>query len=358
MEGRRKMKTIERERGQTEKLEDASFGGCTLRIRKARQRAISIVPSICLEKAKIMTEVFMKTEGEPLVIRKAKSFRELCEQGTIFIQEDELIVGHPGSRIRTAILSPDTNYWILSDELETISNRERDRVLITEDQKSLFKEFIEPYWKGKSFWDVWKATAPEELRLLDEAVVTSLTDGKDTSGHGVFLPNYDLVIKIGTNGLRKRINEKLASLDVSIPGHYERVIYLNALLIVCDGINAFTKRYANLAREKAIEEKNPQRKAELGRIAEICQQVPVNPARNFWEALQSRWFYHVFLLMGYGSGDYNQGRLDQCLYPYYKKDIEEERLKKEQAQELLECFWVKISELNFLVENCYTVFVP
>jgi len=352
------MTMIERERGLTEKLEEASFGGCTLRVRKARQRALSTVPSICLEKAKIMTEVFMKTEGEPLVIRKAKSFGELCERGTIFIQDGELIVGHPGSKIRTAILSPDTNYWILSDELETISNRERDHVLITEDQKSLFKEFIEPYWKGKSFWDVWKVTAPEELRLLDEAVVTTLVDGKDTSGHGVFLPNYDLVIKIGTNGLRKRINEKLASLDAAIPGHSERLIYLNALLIVCDGINRLMKRYARLAREKATEEKNSQRKAELENIAEICHQVPAHPARTFWEALQSRWSYHVFLLMGYGSGDYNQGRLDQCLYPYYKKDIEEGRLTKEQAQELLECFWVKISELNFLVENCYTVFVP
>jgi len=352
------MTIIEKEKSLTQRLEEEPFGGCTLRVRKGRQRSRSTVPSICLEKAKIMTEVFMKTEGEPLVMRKAKAFRELCERKAIFIQDDELIIGHPGSKIRAGILSPDTNYWILSEELDTISTRERDRVLITDEQKRLFKELIEPYWKGKAFWDVWQATAPEDLRQLNETAVTPLTDGRDASGHGVFVPNYDLVVRIGINGLRKRINDRLSSLDAAVPGHYEKIVYLKALLIVCDGIDRLAKRYAHLAKHKAGAEKNRQRKEEMEKIAKICQQVPTNPARTFWEALQSRWFYHVCLLMGYGSADYNQGRMDQQLYPYYKNDIEKGSLTKEKAQELLECLWVKFSELTFLNEKNYTIFVP
>jgi pyruvate formate-lyase/glycerol dehydratase family glycyl radical enzyme len=352
------MTIVEKERGLTERLEEESFGGCTLRVREARQRVLSTVPSICLEKAKIMTEVFMKTEAEPRVMRQAKAFRETCERKTIFIQDDELIVSSPASKIRAGILGPDTDYWILSDEVDTISTREQDPYLITEDQKKLFKEFIEPYWKGKSFWDVWNATAPEELRQLNEAIVACILSGKDQSGHSLFVPNYELVIKIGINGIRKRINERLASLDAAIPGHYEKIVYLNALLIVCDGMDTLAKRYARLAREKAAREKQPQRKAGLEKIAEICQRVPTNPARTFWEALQSLWFYHVCTLIDYGCASNNPGRMDQYLYPYYKKDIEEGRLTKEQAQELLECLWVKFSEVLNLVDKDYARFVP
>jgi len=345
------------EKSPMEKLEEQSFGGCTLRVREARERSRSTVPSICLEKAKIVTEVYKKTEGEPRVMRQAKTFKELCKRATIFIQDGELIIGNPGSKVRATILNPDSTYWILSEELDTLSSR-RDPIFIDDDQKKLFKDFIEPYWKGKTFWEVWQATAPGELQELQEARITSLTDGMDTSSHGVILPDYELVIKIGFNGIRKRVKEKLASLDASVPGDYDKIMYLKALLTCCDGINILAKRYARLAEEKASEEKDPRRKAELEQIAENCRQVPLNPARTFWEALQAEWFYHVYLLMGYGNADYCQGRMDQYLYPYYKKDIEEGRLTREQAQELLECLWVKFSELSFLVPRLYTYYVP
>ncbi len=200
------------ERSLMHKLEGKRLGGCSLRVRRASQRVCDAVPTICLERAKIMTEVFMKTEGEPTVIRRAKAFKELCEQGTIFIQDDELIVGQPGSKIRAAIINPETQCWILSGELDTISTRKHDPFLITEDQKSLFKEFVEPYWQGKSSQHDLISTAPEELRQLEEALVIGLV------GLGLSVQNHELVIKLGFNGIRKRINEKLASLDAAIPG--------------------------------------------------------------------------------------------------------------------------------------------
>ena len=352
------MVILEKETKLADRSKDKSFGGCTPRIRQARERCRSTAASICLEKAAIMTEVFMKTESEPLVMRRAKAFKEACKRKTIFIEEDELIIGHPASKIRGTSPSIDTNYWILSEELDTISTRAQDPCLITEDQKKLFKEYIEPYWKNKSFWDIWQAMAPEDLKKIDESMITFLQDGKDVQGHGVFLPDYELVLKIGVKGIRKRINKRLSSLDISVPENYEKTIYLRALLIVCDGIELLAKRYARMAREKANEEKPGRRKKELEKIAEICEQVPVNPARTFWEALQSMWTYHTCTLIDYGSADYNPGRMDQYLYPYYKKDIEEGRLTQEQAQELLEALWIKFTELSFLVSKSYTLFVP
>ncbi|MFC2017656.1 pyruvate formate lyase family protein, partial [Chloroflexota bacterium] len=347
----------EKEKGLMERLEEKPFGGCTLRVRKARQRCLSTTPSVCLERARTLTEVFMKTEGEPTAVRKAKAFRELCQRGTIFIQDDELIIGCPGSKIRAGMLSPDDNHSVLSDELDTISTRSRDPFAITEDQKKLYKEFIEPYWKGKSFLDVWKARVPEDLHQFEEAVVfecVARTEGGPVST----VPNYPLVIKIGINGIRKRINDKLVSLDATIAGDYEKIVYLNAQFIVCDGIETLAKRYARLATEKANEEKDPQRKAELEKIAEICQQVPANPARTFREALQSLWFYQVCLWMEHNGSSYSPGRIDQYLYPYYKKDIEERQLTREQAQELLECLMVKFNEVNFFLNHGWVIYIP
>ncbi len=338
-----------------QKLEDRRLGSCSLRVIKARQRVSDTVPTICLERAKIMTEVFIKTEGEPTVIREAKAFRELCERGTIFIQDDELIVGHPASKIRAAILNPETECWILSKELDTISSRKFDPYLIEDDQKRLFKEFIEPYWQGRSSPLDPIATAPEELRQLEEALVIGLV------GVGLNIQNHALVIKLGFNGIRKRINDRLALLDAAMPGDHKKIVYLNALLTVCDGIDKYVERYADLAREKACEEKDPQRRAELEKIAEICQQVPANPARTFWEALQSLWFYHVLLTMATPASRqtrFSPGRMDQYLYPYFKKDIEDGTLTKEQAQELLECLWVKFSEMNALADQDYASLLP
>jgi len=170
---------------------DDSFGGCTLRVRNYRNRVANTMPSVCLEKAEIMTEVYMKTEGEPRIIRQAKAFSELCDRKSVFIQDDEVIVGLPGTKTRAGILNPDTDYWILSKELDTITHRGQDPYTITEDQKKLFREYIEPYWKGKTFSDVWNATAPEDLRLLNEAVVACILSGRDQSGHGLYTPDYE-----------------------------------------------------------------------------------------------------------------------------------------------------------------------
>lgn len=352
------MTILEKSKCPAVEIEEGRSGGCTERVLKLRQRALDIPPSICLEKAKIMTEVFLKTEGEPLVIRKAKAFKELCERSTIFIEDDELIVGHTASKVRAAILGPDTNYWILSEELDTITTRKSTPYYITEEEKKLFKEFIEPYWKGKSFWDTWETTAPEDLRELNDGIIVIVLSGKDQSGHGLFVPNYELVIDIGINGIRERINKRIESLDISIPGNFEKVIYLKALVTICDGMDILAKRYAALAEEMARKENQPQRKAELEKMAVMCRQVPMNPARNFHEALQSLWLYHVCGMMEYADSSYNPGRMDQYLYPYYKKDIEEGKLVKEQAQELLECLWVKFSEIMYLVDEDFARFVP
>ena len=163
-------------------------------------------------------------------------------------------------------------------------------------------------------------------------------------GPGEVTSDFEWVLGSGIRGIRKRIEERLASLDPADPEGYEKTTYLKALLIVCDGIVTLSKRYGDLAHKMAAEEKDPRRKAELEKIATICAWVPENPARTFWEALQSFYLYHSCILMEQNAPSYNPGRMDQYLYPYYKKDIDRGVLRQDEAQELLDSLWVKLSE--------------
>ena len=162
--------------------------GCTPRVEKARDRVLHCKPSIDLERAKIVTDSFMETEGDPVAMRHAKAFREQCRRKNIFIQEDELIIGSPGSVIRAGNLAPDTKWQLVGEELDTISTRPQDPFQITEEQKKLMREFIIPYWQGKSLYDCWLARRPEDIRQLYE-------------GTGLLFPDVQ-VESVATRGVR------------------------------------------------------------------------------------------------------------------------------------------------------------
>ena len=320
----------------------------TPRVKKAIERVLKTKPSIDLERAKIVTETFMKTEGEPWVLRRAKAFKEQCSKQPVFIQEGELIVGNPGSVPRAGVLCPDVSYRYLDEELDTISSREQDPFKVTEEQKKLFREFIKPYWKGKNLDDAWMARVPDDIQKL--IVRTSILDveAKAQNGPGEQSAGIEFFITNGLQGIREKIRCKLNTLTLSVPGDYEKITYLNSLLIVSEGIEILANRYATLAEEQANEEKNPQRKAELEKIAKICHWVPLNPARNFWEAVQASWFCQASLHMELKGTAYSPGHMDRYLYPYYKKDIAEGIHNQGEIQELIECLWVKFAEVSSL----------
>ncbi len=322
------------------------------RIQKAKERALMTKPSIDLEPARILTESFMKTEGEPKAIRVAKAFKEQCERKTITIWDDELVAGCVGTKIRGGVLCPDTCWPVLDRELDTISTRTQDPFQITEGDKKLFREFIKPYWKGKSLLEAWYARMPEDIRRMkDQAVI--FCDLRIVRGPGELTAGYEWIINEGINNLRKKVEQRLAACDLATYEGYNDSIYLNALLITCDAIVTLAKRYSQLAAKMAAEEKDPRRQAELEKIAEICDWVPANPARTFWEAIQSFYFYHTCIQMQQQAPSYNPGRMDQYLYPYYKRDTAEGRLTRDEAQELLDCLWVKFAE-SCLFQDTHT----
>jgi len=313
------------------------------RINRLKAKVFESYPEIDLENAKILTESFLETQGEDLVIRKAKAFLKQCREKTVKIWDDELIVGNSGSKIRGGILSADVCWSVLDNELETINTRKYDKFHLQPEDKKMFIELIRPYWKGRSNYEEWLARIPEDVAALRDNGALYI-DKKAVRGWGEVTAGYSWFINNGVEGLVNRIKERKSRLDPTVPGDYEKEVYLDALLIVAEGMVVLAGRYAAEADRLASTEEDPTRKKELETIADTCRQVPAKPARTFREAMQSFYFYQVCIFMEQNAAAYNPGRMDQYLYPFYKKDLEEGRITPEEAQELFDCLWVKFSE--------------
>lgn len=313
------------------------------RVNRLKEKVFDTYPEIDLEDAKLLTQSFLETQGEALVTRKAKAFLKQCQEKSVKIWDDELIVGNAGSKIRGGILSADVCWSVLDRELETINTREYDKFRLLPEDKKDFEEIIRPYWKGRSNYEEWLARIPADVAALRDNGALYI-DKKAVRGWGEVTAGYEWFISNGVEGLRKKILARKSELDATVPGDYEKEIYLDALLIVCEGMETLAERYAIEAERLAALEGDGRRKAELREIAAVCRQVPAYPARTFREAMQSFYFYQICIFMEQNTAAYNPGRMDQYLYPYYKADLEAGRITAEEAQELFDCLWVKFSE--------------
>ncbi len=313
------------------------------RVNILKDRVIATRPEMDLENASILTKGFIESEGEPLVVKKARAFSKQCQQKSVKIWDEELIVGCSGSKSRAGILCADTCWSVLNEELDTISKRSYDPFHLNDTDRRIFEQEIRPYWKGRSNYEEWLAQIPPDTReLRDNGVV--YINRKAVRGFGETTAGYEWLIREGLSGIEASVKKRRARLDVTVPGDYEKDYYLKSLLIVADGMKILALRYAEEAERIAALEQDNRRRAELLEIAEVCRHVPANPARTFREALQSLYFYQICIFMEQNAASYNPGRMDQYLWPFYKDDIASGRMKKEEAQELLDCIWVKFSE--------------
>ena len=313
------------------------------RINFLKERVLNTRPEMDLENARILTESFLETGGLPWHVRKAKAVKKQCEEKTVKIWDKELIVGCSGSKIRAGILCADTCWSVLYDELDTISTRRYDPFYLRNEDRQLFLDVIKPFWKGRSNYEEWLAQIPGDVKALRDNGVIYI-DRKAVRGWGETTAGYSDIINKGIKKICEEIRERKLKLDMTVPGDYVKMTYLDALLIAGEGIIALAERYSAEAAGLAAVEKDLERKRELLEISRICAKVPAYPAETFHEAIQSFYFYQICIFMEQNAASYNPGRMDQYLYPFYKADIEAGRLTKERAQELLDCLWVKFAE--------------
>lgn len=307
---------------------------------------VAVHPEICTERARIVTESYKETEGEPMIIRRAKAMKKLLSEMTIFIQEDQLIVGAQASKLRSSPIFPETEAHYVRDEIDLFEKREQDRLIVPEEVRRELLEDILPYWEHQTIQDYVYGTFPKELMdivKLENQIFS--VDIHVTGSIGHVVSDYDRILRLGFAGMKKIVEDKQTELDLTEPDAIDKYNFYEAEKILCDSMILWGRRYAELAREKAEQEKDERRRKEYEMIAHICSRVPEQPAKNFREAVQSFWFMHCMLFMEQNGLAVSVGRFDQFMYPYYKSSIEEGSITKEQAQELLECLWIKFTEI-------------
>jgi len=326
--------------------------GCTERISRLRDQYFSYVPALCIERAVAYTDSYKETAAEEPVIRRAKALKRHVERKTITILPDELIVGIRGFQPRAAEICPEISWEWVSDELESIPTRPQDPYLITEEQKMILKEEVFPYWRGRSMREYYLANLDDDLKRVVYGTGIIFSDIKSRNGSGEINPGYgNIVLKQGFKGVYELAQSKLDGLDQCDISAFDKQKFWEAALISCETAKLLGKRYAEEARAMADIEENPTRRAELLDIAEICDWVPWNPPRTFWEALQAIQLTQVLLYTEENCTSLCPGRMDQFLYPFYGRDVAEGRLTKERTQELLECMWIKMAEIIFTIDN-------
>lgn len=314
-------------------------------------------PSLCIERAVIFTDVFRETEGEPIIIRRAKAFKRYCLDKKIKIISGELIVGSAASKPRAAIFCPEHATGWLIEELDELPTRHQDPYEVTEEKKCMLRGSIFPYWKGKCTSDYWLKHIPAIVKEI--AVKTGIIDVeiKTQSAPGEIAPYYEMLLRKGFNGIKKEAEQFLSKLDYSNPEHYPKINFYQASILCIEGIIKLAERYSERATKQMNVESNQSRKLELQQIAEICKWVSGNPPRTFWEALQLIWFAQIGCYIEGNGPSYSPGRVDQYLYPYYKTDLEKGSLTDEKALELIECLYVKFPEHTwFLSKNASMYF--
>jgi len=313
------------------------------RVSKLRKKSVDTKPYICTERAELITE-FYKSDiplRESVVVCRALAFKYLMENKTIFIDDGELIVGERGSAPKATPTYPELCLHSI-DDLEILNNREKTSFIVSEDVRKIYEEKIIPFWSGKTIREkVFNAMEQKWHQAFNAGVFTEFMEQR-APGHAIL---DDKIYRKGMLDFKKDIAECRKKLDFFNDSRaYEKQQQYRAMDICADAVITFARRYVDKAMELAQQEPDPVRRGELEQIAEVCSYVPANAPRNFREALQSYWFIHLSVITELNTWDsYNPGRLDQHLLPFYERGLEEGTLTREQAEELLQCFWIKFN---------------
>ena len=299
------------------------------------------MPVIESARAKLVTESYKETEDEPIITRRAKAFAHILHNIPIIIRDEELIVGSSTLAPRGCQTFPEYSFQWLEDELDTVATRTADPFYISEETKADLRE-VHKYWKGKTTSELATSyMAPEAILAIDHNIFTPGNYFYNGVGHVTV--KYEEVLAIGYEGIIAKAQKELDESNVGDGDYAKKSRFLEAVILSCQAVIDYAHRYAELAEQMAYQCQDPTRKQELLQIASNCTRVPEKGARNFYEACQSFWFVQQLIQMESSGHSISPGRFDQYMYPFYKADLEAGRITEDEAQELLECLWVKFN---------------
>lgn len=323
----------------------------TERVAKLKQMQSDAKPSMSAERARLATEAAEAYAFEPPVLQKAYMLSHILRHQTIFIQEGELVVGNQTDRPRCAPVFPEFNSEWIVEEIDEFASRKSDPLQLSQtDREELLR--ILPRWKGKSFDAVVERALPEDVKHAEESGVMTVGNRDCSTGH--VLPDYWSLLKHGLNYYKELAQKKIAETAVDTKEKQEQADFWNAVIIDVEAAGAFAARYSDLAKELAAKETDAARKAELEEIAEICAWVPLNAPRTFHEAIQMVWFIHLIINIENNGHGNSLHRFDQYMNPFYTADVAAGRIDEGRAIELIQCFFIKMTDLMKLRGKFYS----
>jgi formate C-acetyltransferase len=312
------------------------------RIQRLRKASFEAEPCISIERAVLETEFYQKNYGKySAPVMRALFFKYLCEKKTIYLGEDELIVGERGPFPKAVPTYPELTCHTKED-LKILNTRPMTRYKISGEDIAVYEEVVIPYWQGRSMRDRIFNYVPKKWRLAYEAGLFTEFMEQRAPGHTTL---DGIIYRKGMLDFKREIVENLGALDYqNDPQAADKAQQLKAMDIACDAAIIFAERHADLADQMADAQTDSRRKRELKRIAANCRRVPYNAPRNFWEAIQMYWFVHLGTITELNGWDaMNPGHLDQHLFPFYEKELAEKTLDREKTKELLSCLWIKFN---------------
>lgn len=317
-------------------------GGMNERIKRLRQQNFDTPTTLSIERALIETAFYKENYGTmPIAVLRAKNFYEICKKKTLYIGDDELIVGERGPLPKAVPTFPELTCHSVED-LHTLNERELQRYTISQEDIDTYEREVIPYWKGKTQRErIFNHVSKEWEEAYHAGVFTEFMEQR-AAGHTAM---DGKMYHEGLLDVKARIEKKIASLDyIYDPEATDKQQELEAMAISCDAAILFAERHAELAEQMAAKEQNSQRKAELEKIADVCHWVPAHAPRDLWEAIQMYWFVHLGTVTELNGWDsMNPGHIDQHLFPFYQKGIADGTLTRDKAKELISCLWIKFN---------------
>ena len=319
-----------------------NLGGMNDRIRRLRQQNFDTPTTLSIERALIETAFYKQNYGTMSIpVLRAKNFYEICKKKTIYIGEDELIVGERGPLPKAVPTFPELTCHSVED-LHTLNERELQRYTISQEDIDTYEREVIPYWKDKTQRErIFNHVSKEWEEAYHAGVFTEFMEQR-AAGHTAM---DGKMYHEGLLDVKARIAQRIADLDyINDPEATDKQQELEAMAISCDAAILFAERHAELAEQMAEKEDNPQRKQELQKIADVCHHVPAHAPRDMWEAIQMYWFVHLGTVTELNGWDsMNPGHIDQHLWPFYQQGVADGTLTRDQAKELLSCLWIKFN---------------
>jgi len=323
-------------------LGDKIGPGMNTRIQKLRKLSFETEPSLSIERALIQTKFYKKNFGKYAIpVMRSLNFLEICKKKTIYLGEGELIVGERGPTPKAVPTFPELTCHSVED-LHVLNTRDMQQYTISQEDIDIYEKEVIPFWEGKTIRDRIFNHVPHEWKRAYEAGLFTEFMEQRAPGHTAL---DGKIYKKGMLDFKKDIQNHIDRLDfLNDVEATDKKEQLTGMAIACDTTILFAERHAELAEELAKIETDSKRKSELKKIAEVCKWVPAHAPRNFWEAIQMYWFVHLGTITELNGWDaMNPGHFDQHLAPFYEKEIAEGTLTREEAKELLSCFWIKVN---------------